>query len=174
MPQLRPWIPRPVKDAVRAVAPIVTPAQQEAIPRDLAFCSELAFHGGVAVREQGFQAEQDLVRMRDAGLLELKRNEAAPFAVTRVALSQKARDILAGRGRGSVAASGKDPPLPPADPKPDKMSRRNGFEVARGMISVAVKAELASWKAAGEPGGVAGLEVRVMARIGRIEVPFLA
>jgi hypothetical protein len=153
--------------------------RDEVSAKDIAFCSEFAFHGGVAVSEQGFKAEAELVRMRQAGLLDLQRDETPPFAVTRVALSAAARELLSGRGRpmsmddkadgGKTATAVQQPAL---DPEQQRRLRRNGFEIARGMISAAMKTEFASWIAAGSPGGPAGLEVRILTRISQIEVPF--
>jgi hypothetical protein len=145
--------------------------------KDMAFCSELSFHGGVAESEQGFKAEAELVRMRQAGLLDLERNEKPPFAVTRVALSPTARNMLAGRqpiGAAGRGAGTREETMPVLDPTQQRRLRCNGFEVARGMISAAVKSELASWHAAGSPGGTAGLETRMLTRISQIDVPFPA
>ena len=64
-------------------------------------------------------------------------------------------------------------PAPSAVPETEQGWRRNGFEVARGMISAAVKAELAAWAAAGCPGGVAQAETQVMTRISRLAAPFV-
>jgi hypothetical protein len=149
----------------------------EASAKDIAFCSELAFHGGVAVTEQGFKAEAELLRMRQAGLLEIQRDEIPPFAVIRVALSPKARELLSRRGRTTTEAPRTgllDNAAPPPDPKQERILRRNGFEVARGMINAAVKSEIAAWKAAGGPGGYAALETRILTRISQIEVPIPA
>ena len=167
MQQLRRWVPGPARDAVRAAAVRL----EEASAKDIAFCSEFAFHGGVAVSEHGFQAEAELVRMRQAGLLDLQRDQAPPFAVTRVTLSPSARELLSGRARAPVTEAVPATPLP-KEPKLDQNVRRHGFEVARGMITAAVKAELASWCAAAEPGGAAGLETRILTRISQIEAPF--
>ncbi|MDR3535115.1 MAG: hypothetical protein P4L71_01320 [Acetobacteraceae bacterium] len=149
---------------------------EEPSPKGLAFCAELAVHGGVAVSEQGFKAEAELLQMRQAGLLDLQRDEAPPFAVTRVALSHKARELLAEPDRTTTDGSRTDVAgnVPKtAVAKQEQVLRRNGFEVARGMITAAVKSEIAAWNAEGEPEGYAGLEARILARIARIEVPFL-
>jgi hypothetical protein len=141
------------------------------------FCSELHRHGGIAMSEQGFGAEGELLRMRQSGLLELQRDQAPPFAITRVALSLKARELLVAHcgtragGRPPVAAGIET--KPPVTQTPNQASgRRNGFEVARGMCNAAVKSEMAAWRAAGEPGGYAALEKRLLTRIAAIEVPF--
>jgi hypothetical protein len=149
-------------------------------PPDMEFCSELHRYGGVAVAEQGFAMEGELLRMRQAGLLDLQRDKAPPHAITRVTLSLKARELLFAR---SGTKAGGDQPVvvgnatrPPVtqDPKQTSMLRRNGFEVARGMCNAAVKSEMAIWKAAGGPGGYASLEKRVLTRIAAIEAPFSA
>jgi hypothetical protein len=179
--QLRRWVPGPARKAVAAVTPAVAERSEEPSLKDLAFCSELAFHGGVAVSEKGFKAETELVRMRQVGLLDLQRGAVPPFAVTRVALSAKAHELLSGRGQAFAAGRGKvatesavGKPASGLDLKQERHLRRNGFEVARGMISAAVKTELASWTAASKPGGISGLEARILTRISQIEVPFPA
>jgi hypothetical protein len=180
MQQLRRWVPGPARDAVPVGTAAVVPSR-EPCQKDLAFCSELAFHGGVAVSEKGFKAEAELVRMLQIGLLDLQRQTVPPFAVTRVALSHHARELLSGRGRVVVAGrginateSGAGKTTVVGDLTQERRLRRNGFEVARGMISAAVKTELASWTAASEPGGTPGLEARILTRISQIEVPFPA
>jgi hypothetical protein len=169
----RRWVPGPVgTGASRADVP-----PMDGSAKDIAFCSELAFHGGVAVAEQGFKAEAELLRMRQAGLLEIRREESPPFAVTRVALSPKARDLLSRRGRTTaegIRTGILDNAAAAPDPKQERILRRNGFEVARGMINAAVKSEIAAWKAAGGPGGYAALETRILTRISQIEVPIPA
>jgi hypothetical protein len=179
MQQLRRWVPGPARDTVRAIAPAAV-CSEEPSPKDLAFCSELAFHGGVAVSEKGFKADAELVRLRRTGLLDLQRETVPPFAVTRVTLSPKAREILSGQGSVSLGG-GKDASQSGAgktadglDVKQERRLRRNGFEVARGMISAAVKTEFASWTAASNSGGMPGLEARILTRISKIEVPFPA
>lgn len=182
MKLLRRWVP-----GAAAAEPARTPAarpeglrRDDFAEKDLAFCSELAFHGGVALSEQGFNAEPVLVRMQRAGLLELQRHPDPPFAVIRVALSPAARALL----------SGQELARPPSDPRhvaepltdipstagaqPDRNPRRHGFEVARGMIGAAVKSELASWCSAGRPGGEEGLETQLLIRISQIVAPFQA
>jgi hypothetical protein len=181
MQQLRRWVPGPPRDTVPVGTPATAVRSQEPSQKDLAFCSELAFHGGVAVSEKGFKAEVELVRMREVGLLDLQREAGPPFAVTRVALSHQARELLSGRGPVLSTGRGKDATESGAaktavggDMTQERRLRRNGFEVARGMISAAVKTELASWTAASKPGGTSGLETRILTRIGQIEVPFSA
>ena len=173
MEKLRRWVPGPRRAASEA-DPSPAVRHEELSPRDLKFCSELALHGGLAVSEKGFAAEGDLVRMRQAGLLDLERDAVPPFVVTRVALSNKARDLLGSRREAprpiSATPPAKDAPV--RGPLSEQDFRRNGFEVARGMISVALKAEIASWNMASQPGGASGLEGRILARIGRIVAPF--
>jgi hypothetical protein len=176
---LRRWVPGPARDALPTATPAVGVRSEEAAAKDIAFCSELAFHGGVAVSEKGFKAEGELVRMRQAGLLDLERDVVPPFAVTRVALSHTARQMLSGPSRVLPGGGGKDArenaagqAVTALDPKQEMRLRCNGFEVARGMISAAVKAELASWYAAGGKAGTAELEGRLLMRINKIVIPF--
>ena len=191
MPTLRRWVPGPARAKARTEgqgggqsgSPAGVLRPEHVSGRDIAFCAELAAHGGVAVSAQGFQAETELLRLQQAGLLDVQRDPAPPFAMMRVALSTAARELLrapapARRERlPDVAAE-----APPAREAPRAMPgtaqerslRRNGFEVARGMFGAAVKAELAAWSAGGQPGGAAGLEARIMARLGGIEAPFPA
>ncbi|HEX3575607.1 MAG TPA: hypothetical protein VHU42_13475 [Rhodopila sp.] len=178
MQPLRRWVPGPAPDASRAGNRPVDEPFGQASAEDIAFCSQLLVHGGVAIAEDGFDAEADLLRMRQAGLLELQRDQAPPFAVTRVALSQKARERLS---KGQPVATGREQkreiatamkPATPPDSKPERMLRRNGFEVARGMLNAAVKSEIAAWVAAGGPGGCTALETRILTRISAIEAPF--
>jgi hypothetical protein len=176
---LRRWVPASVRDAADvAIRPTAVPLG-EASAQDIAFCSKLHRHGGVAVAATGFSAEAELLRMRQAGLLELQRDKSPPFAVTRVALTAEARAMLTGGARtgqqpavrnGSAKAA--MTAAPTCDPDQQRMLRRNGFEVARGMCNAAVKSEIAAWKAAGGPGGPVALETRILTRISAIEVPF--
>ena len=191
MATLRPWVPGPARANARAGVPVgaqtgtragvLRPDQVSG--RDIAFCAELAAHGGVAASAQGFQAETELLRLQQAGLLDVQRDPAPPFAMIRVELSAAARDLL----RAPVQARHEWLPNVAADAPGgeaasqatlgttrERSLRRNGFEVARGMIGVAVKAELAAWSAGGGRGGIAGLEARVMARLSQIEAPFPA
>ena len=150
--------------------------------KDIAFCAEFAVHGGVAVSRQGFKAETELLRLQHAGLLEVERDPAPPFAMTRVALSPAARELLFGPAARSQpgeaamkakAEPGTSPFVASATAAAQERSlRRNGFEVARGMIGAAVKAELAGWKAGADGGDAAELEARIMARLNQIEAPF--
>jgi hypothetical protein len=177
MQPLRRWVPGSAKDPVKDKPRQDQAPLPEICPRDIAFCSELGFHGGVAVSEQGFKSEAELLRMREAGLLDLQRDPAPPFAITRVALSAKARDLLAGRVRISTGGQNRTAEGQPGSAgdlrqAQEKVLRRNGFEVARGMIAAGVKSEIAAWKAAGGPGGYATLEARILTRIGQIEIPF--
>lgn len=176
MQTLRRWVPGTARTPASSPPPH---APVEAASRqDLAFCSELLAHGGVAVAEAGFKAEAELLRMRQAGLLDLERDQVPPFAVTRVALSQKARELVSrdGRARTDDSRNGGAGtgirPAAPLDAKQARMLRRNGFEVARGLLNAAVKSEIAAWQAAGEPGGYRVLETRILTRITEIEVPF--
>jgi hypothetical protein len=185
---LRRWVPGAAKHpAAAGVLPADGPAGGpadgplvEASPQDIAFCLALHSHGGVAVAEDGFKAEAELLRMRRAGLLDLQRDQAPPFAVTRVALSPKARELVsragrgkAGGGREGVAANEKKQATT-AESRQEWTLRRSGFEVARGMLNAAVKSEIAAWKGAGGPGGYSALEIRILTRISEIEVPFPA
>lgn len=186
MQPLRRWIPGAARNPVSAgTLPAGGPADgpvdgplPEASPQDIAFCSALLSHGGVAVAEEGFKAEAELLRMRRAGLLDLQRDQAPPFAVTRVALSPKARELVsrAGRAKTSGGRDGvavEERKLAAAtDPQQEWTLRRSGFEVARGMLNAAVKSEIAAWKVAGGPGGYSALEIRILTRISEIKVPF--
>ena len=181
MQPLRRWTPGPVQAQSRART--ADSRLKEVSGKDIAFCSEFAVHGGVATSAQGFAAETELLRLQRAGLLDIERDPAPPFAMTRVALSAAARELLYGSGAAtpgqaamkSKAEPGTSPWVPSASAAAQERSlRRNGFEVARGMISAALRAELASWHAAGERGGAAALEARLVNRIDRVESPFLA
>jgi hypothetical protein len=116
--------------------------------------------------------------MRRAGLLDLQRDQTPPFAVTRVALSQKARELVARAGRagagGDRNGTAKNEMKPAATPDAQRAGvlRRSGFEVARGMLNAAVKSEIAAWKGAGGPGGYSALEIRILTRIAEIKAPF--
>ena len=168
----RRWVPGPARRPRLGKDDAAEPAAlrpQEVSGKDLAFCAEFAVHGGVAVSEQGFKDEAGLIRMHEAGLLDLSRDPAPPFALVRVSLSGAARALLSGKQQAASATE----PLASADAGVDEHGlRRNGFEVARGMIGAAVKAELAAWNSQGAPGGVAAVELRVMTRISKIEAPF--
>jgi hypothetical protein len=175
---LRRWVPASAGDLARASTQSNDGPLEKLSPKDMAFCAELAFNGGVAVSEEGFKAEAELLRMRQAGLLDLQRDQAPPFAVTRVALSDKARALLSGKGRTTTnrdrtrVAENAARAASSSDPGQGQTLRRNGFEVARGMINAAVKSEIASWNAKGRPGGYGTLETHILARISRIETPF--
>jgi hypothetical protein len=138
--------------------------------KDLAFCAEFAQCGGVAASSRGFRAEAELLRMQRVGLLDLQRDAAAPFAVIRVTMTDRARALVSAP-KPARAAPAKAPVAGDGDAK---SQRSHGFEVARGVLSAAIKAELSSWHAQGEPGGAAALETRVMTRISHIPVPFPA
>jgi hypothetical protein len=183
---LRRWVPGAAKSATAAgVLPAGGAADgpvdgplAEASPQDIAFCLALHSHGGIAVAEEGFKAEAELLRMRRAGLLDLQRDQAPPFAVTRVALSPKARELVSRAGRGKTSggrdgvAAHQKKPAPTVDSRQEWTQRRSGFEVARGMLNAAVKSEIAAWKVAGGPGGYSALEIRILTRISEIEAPF--
>ncbi len=170
MAALRRWVPAPARPPAAAAGLASGHSAQDAAMRDdLAFCAAFAAQGGVAESAEGFSAEPDLVRMQQAGLVDLRRDSHPPFAVTRVALSASGRAILAGSAAPAAAGT---VPLVPAPPPAAGPARRNGFEVARGMIGAAIKAEVASWIAQGEPGGPAALERRLMTRVGQIGCPF--
>jgi hypothetical protein len=178
---LRRWVPGHARSAVWGVTQPVGERPDEVAEKDIAFCSEFAFHGGVAASATGFKVEAELVRMRRARLLDLERDVAPPFAVTRVTLWSRARGMLSGQCQVSAGGRGKDAdehgsakPAASLDPKLEQRLRCNGFEVARGMFSAALKAEFASWHAAGAPLATAGLEARILARISQIKAPFSA
>lgn len=175
MQPVRRWVPRSARDLPRTSVQPDDVQSEEPSAKELAFCAELAFHGGVAISDGGFKAEAELLRMRQAGLLDLQRDDAPPFAVTRVALSQKARQLLAGSNRtvtdGDRTGDAENEAKAPAA-KQEQVLRRNGFEVARGMITAAIKSEIAGWNAEGGTEGYAALEARILARISRIEGPF--
>jgi hypothetical protein len=85
--------------------------------------------------------------------------------VTRVKLSAVARHILS---QGRESAKG-PPPVPAAAAVPQGAdARRHGFEIARGMIGAAVKAELSELGASMPPAAAA----RLMDRISRMPMPF--
>jgi hypothetical protein len=174
-------VPGAARDAAGAGARANPAPSAKFTAQDIEFCAELQRHGGVAVAETGFRAEAELLRMRQAGLLELRRDQAPPFAVTRVALTQTARDLVSRSGgtpirqpAGVPQGSSQSAMTGGLDRKRQQMLRRNGFEVARAMCGAAVKSEIAAWMAAGEPGGCAALETRILTRITEIEVPFPA
>jgi hypothetical protein len=58
--------------------------------------------------------------------------------------------------------------LPIPDTTQERLLRRHGFEVARGMISAVVKTELASWNATEQGGESVAREAQVLTRIGKI------
>ncbi len=174
MSPLRRWVPAPAPSVSRAAATPAPLCTEALSSRDIAFCEELALHGGVATSSEGFKAEAELVRLHRAGLVELQRDPQPPFAIIRVALTPAARHLGDGPWETAEAAVPSQPgPAPSAVPETEQGWRRNGFEVARGMISAAVKAELAAWAAAGCPGGVAQAETQVMTRISRLAAPFV-
>ena len=146
----------------------------QAAGQDLAFCAEFAAHGGVARSAEGFKGEADLIRMQQAGLLELERDASPPFDIVVVGLSAHARALLS---QPATAAPSAERPLArestPAHVG-DRRQLRHGFEVARGLIGAAVKTEIATWMAAGGIGGTEALEARVMARISQLPAPFAA
>jgi hypothetical protein len=146
-------------------APIGVPA---AIPdQDLTFCAEFAAIGGVAASEGGFKAGTDLLRMEASGLLDLIRSDEAPYGVIRVRLSVGARRLLGQPPVGPVD----DGRLDPAHARTaagDREAKRHGFEIARGMIGAAIKAELSSMNDGLPP----ALAARLMDRISRMPMPF--
>ena len=180
MQPLRRWVPGTAKGAAQANPAAARVRPEDISLKDLAFCSELAFHGGVARNEEGFTAEAELLRMRQAGLLELQRTATPPFAVMQVNMSPRAYELLSRRVRGPASGSGTQVTAHAAGPvatpgqKRENILRRNGFEVARGMINAAVKSEIAAWTAEGQHGGAAALEARILTRVGQFEVPFPA
>jgi len=144
--------------------------------KDIAFCAEFAAHGGVAASMHGFKAETEMLRMQQAGLLDLARDPEPPFAVIRVTLSAAARCLLSGErqtaGIPMLASLTHPAPDGAKEAVSDTGARRNGFEVARGMIGAAIKAELSSCMPDLDARHIAALEARVMKRIGQIQVPF--
>lgn len=181
MQPLRRWVPGPAhkngwSGPRLAVAPKYDLPLANVSGSDMAFCAEFAVHGGVAASEHGFRAETELLRMEQAGLLNLVRDLAPPFAVVRVTLSAAVRGLLAGERcttsattpvaltTGAVGTAG--------NLTPDYGARRNGFEVARGMISAAIKAELSSCMREQDQRQTDALASRVMNRISQIQVPF--
>ena len=165
--------PRPAAEEAVPAGPVALLRPQDVSGKDLAFCAEFAVHGGLAVSEQGFKGEGDLIRMQQAGLLDLERDPAPPFALLRVSLSGPARALLSGNQQGR-AASPADEPHPPVASGIDECAlRRNGFEVARGMIGAAVKAGAGGLERAGSLGRrPRRRNSRIMTRISKIEAPF--
>ena len=181
MQSLRRWVPGPARKddwpGLRMnVAPKYDLSLADISGRDMAFCAELAVHGGVAISEHGFKAETELLRMQLAGLLDLVRDLAPPFAIVRVTLSIAVRGLLAGERCTSNAPTPASQTTYTAgstrNAMPDCGARRNGFEVARGMISAAIKAELFFCTIEQDDRSTAALASRVMNRISQIQVPF--
>ncbi|HET6307825.1 MAG TPA: hypothetical protein VFG12_11600 [Rhodopila sp.] len=172
MQPLRRWVPARLPAAPEQ--PSLDALLQDIAPQDIEFCAALQANGGVAAAEDGFQAEAELLRLRRAGLLDLQRDQTPPFAITRVALSQKARDLVQIAARTKAPDRSAKPPAAAPEQQHSWMLRRSGFEVARGMLNAAVKSEFAAWKKEGGPGGYAALETRILTRIGDVKVPFRA
>ena len=179
MQPLRRWIPAPSRVLAEPAAPNANSRSAVLRPdriagQDLAFCAEFAAHGGIARSAEGFKGEADLIRMQQAGLLELERDLSPPFNIVAVSLSAHARALLS---QPAIAAPSAESLLA-LDPSPahvgDRRQLRHGFEVVRGLISTAVKTEIATWKAAGGIGGAEALEARVMSRISQLPAPFAA
>lgn len=179
MQPLRRWIPVPSRVLAEPAAP--NASSRSAVLRldrvagqDLAFCAEFAAHGGIAHSADGFKGEADLIRMQQAGLLELERDPSPPFNIVAVSLSARARALPS--QPGTAAPSAKSLLAPDSSPAHvgDRRQLRHGFEVARGLISAAVKTEIAAWRAAGGVGGAEALEARVMSRISQLPAPFAA
>jgi hypothetical protein len=186
---MRPWIPprlsQPAQHGLDGVAddggaarsagsylarPVTLVAAQ-LDGKDIGFCAELAFHGGSRVSHDGFTNEGDLLRLHEAGLLDLQRQEERPFMIVKISLSAAARRLVgcadAPRADGWQAEGAQaDGGQAGGD------TRRQGFEVARAMIGVAAKSEIAAWRLSGGSGGAAALERRVMNRILSIDSPF--
>ena len=182
MQPLRRWVPGPSRNSDSCGPRLALACKDEMIPadipgKDIAFCAEFAVHGGVAVSKQGFvKAETELLRMQQAGLLDLIRDAAPPFAVIRVTLSAAARGLLSGEQHVPSALAPAFQTMPVSggamETKYDTSARRNGFEVARGMIGAVIKAELSSCTADQAPQYIAALELRVMNRVSQIHAPF--
>jgi hypothetical protein len=169
------------QDAIHLTNPASGLRPVEATAQDTEFRSVLTLHGGIAVSKEGLKVEAKLVRMRQAGLLDLERNVAPSFAATRVALSHQARQMMSGRGRVVSACNGPDAHENEADSaaimldqKQQLQSRCSGFEVARWMISAAVKSELATWHMADGPAMTAEFEAPMPTRMSQIQIPFPA
>lgn len=172
MQPLRRWVPPPAKKTVAMPARVANDRRcdrpSEVSDRDLAFCAEFEANGGVAVSEEGFKAEGDLIRMERSGLLNLVRSDKAPFAVVRVQLSAGAYRLL-GRDKAGPAAAKVTVPnygWPASQGSSDP--RRHGFEIARGMIAAAIKAEISGMNEALPPAAA----TRLMERISRMPIPF--
>ncbi len=181
MQPLRQWTPPPSHGAAVSSIPATTVSKDALSPasisgKDISFCAEFAVHGGVAASAHGFKAETEMLRMQQAGLLDLVRDPEHPFAVIRVTLSAGARRLLSGERHMTgvpTLASLKGPALGGSkDPVSDSGARRNGFEVARGMIGAAIKAELSFGMADLDARHAEALETRLMKRISQIQVPF--
>lgn len=181
MQTLRRWNPGRVSNDERPSSRVVAARKDNLSPadvlgKDMAFCAEFAVHGGVAISAYGFKAETELLRMQEAGLLNLVRDVTPPFAVVRVTLSATARNLVSGE---RCMTNSRTPPTNTTyafeaakDATPDHSARRNGFEVARGMISAAIKAELSFIMPELNHQSSAAVASRVMTRINQIQVPF--
>ena len=165
MQPLRRWNPADARpgSVQQACLPAASTRPVQASDRDVAFCAEFAAHGGVATYDCAFEPGEDLLRMESAGLVDLVREPGSNLGVVRVSLSAAARHQLSGTRAAAIPAQ---PPIV-ADG-----SRRNGFEVARGMIGAAVKAEMACLTAGLDPQRAAALEARLMVRISQVQAPF--
>ena len=120
---------------------------------------------------QAAPANTDLARVPKVDSPAMKPENALPRTIRRVSLS----DLVRGTMPSPVQAPPDSAPAiktPEPSPLQDQRLRRNGFEVAKGMISAAIKSELSSWRLAGEHGGPAALEARLLARVSQIEAPF--
>ena len=168
MQALRRWNPAAVR-TVNEPATCVAEGNIHGLPvtptsdKDIAFCFEFAAHGGVATYAQGVKPGSELLRMEHVGLLDLVREPGPQLSVVRVSLSAAARDLLSGQRPKSTTA----PQLVEAG-----SSRRNGFEVARGMIGAAIKAEMACGMTGLDPQRIAALEARLLSRVGQVQAPF--
>jgi hypothetical protein len=153
---LRPYLARPAT---------LVAAQMSG--RDIGFCSDLASRGGTDCSSEGFTAERELFRLHEAGLIDLYRQNEQPFLIVKMSLSAAALRLVNGSEAAPPAA--RPSRLPAAAPGD---GRRQAFEVARAMIGVAVRAELAAWRSAHGATDAEILERRMMARIDALAAPY--
>ena len=172
----RRWVPglarRPRPDQLATPAAPVEFRPQDVDGKDLAFCAEFAVHGGQAISGQGFKGEADLIRMQQAGLLDLERDPAPPFALVRVSLSAAARAMLAPNQLSQPATS------PNAAAARNRLRRRRKRITPQRLRSRTRhdrrgrKGRTGGMERSGRPGGVAAVELRILTRIGKIKTPF--
>lgn len=163
---MRRWVP----GSARGGSASVRLTLDQVSGRDLVFCNEFAARGGSANSDAGFKAETELTRMQAAGLLILERDPEPPFSVVRVALSPDMRDLLCNPepARSDHSAAGKIG-SEPAPAKPN--SFRKGFEVARALMSAALKAEFSGCEGLSTGEQAAAFERNLMRRISTLQPP---